>query len=369
MEISFQARPISIKRAEFTKRQLLKSKFVDIVCHSSSDEDTIASARAMKWYLDKNKVSSRIISDGAGKTFKYKTGDTLDIASEKLPQTPADTVLCVDFSEYTRVSFALKKYIEKAKNILCIDHHSGQEPIIKNKDIYIDKSAKSCSGIILRLFDALKINPPMKIKRTLYCGMTDDLKKNKYLLFTENNPKPLKTKAFLRDKNTEYLYSRMEKELPEKEQEKVLNHINILRSLNKKEKQFKDNLTKRVQYNSNGKFGYAIIPIGDKEWEALGGDNKRTSAILRNFRLTLLEKNPKLDSAAVFYPNSDGYRISIHSKNDNVLKLFEHIRKTFPEFSGGGHPERGGGGNASLDSEKSVKWMNEILKGIDDFYK
>ena len=51
--------------------------------------------------------------------------------------------------------------------------------------------------------------------------MTDDLKKNKYLLFTENNPKPLKTKAFLRDKNTEYLYSRMEKELPEKEQEKV----------------------------------------------------------------------------------------------------------------------------------------------------
>ena len=369
MEISFQAKPISIKRAEYTKLQLLKSKSVDIVCHSSSDEDTIASARAMKWFLDKNKVSSRIISDGASKTFKYKNGDTLDIATDKLPTTPADTVLCVDFSEYTRVSSELKKYIEKTKNILCIDHHSGQAPIISNKNIYIDTSAKSCSGIILRLFDALKINPPMKIKRTLYCGMTDDLKKNKYLLFTEHNLKPLKTKEFLHDKNTKYLYSRMEKELPEKEQEKVINHLNILRSLNKKEKQFKDNLSKRIQYNSNGKFGYAVIPIGDKEWLALGGDNKRTSTILSNFRITLLKNSPKLDSAAIFYPNSGGYRISIHSKSDNVLKMFDHIRKTFPEFSGGGHPERGGGGNFNLDPEKSVKWMNAILKGIDDFYK
>lgn len=369
MEISFQAKPISIKRAEFTKRQLLTSKAVDIICHSSSDEDTIASARAMKWFLDKNKVFARIISDGASKTFQYKHGDTLDIASDKLPKSPADTVLCVDFSEYTRVSSELKKYIENAKNILCIDHHSGKEPIINNKNIYIDTTAKSCSGIILRLFDALKIDPPMKVKRTLYCGMSDDLKKNKYLLFTENNPKPIKTKEFLHDKNTKYLYSRMEKELPKIEQEKVINHLNILRSLNKKEKQFKDNLSQRTQYNSNGKFGYAVIPIGDKEWQALGGDNKRTSAILSNFRLTLLAKNPNLDSAAVFYPNSGGYRISIHSKNDNVLKIFEYIRKTFPEFSGGGHPERGGGGNFSLDPEKSIIWMNSILKGIDDFYK
>lgn len=369
MEVSFQARPISLKTAEYTKSQLLKSKFVDIICHSSSDEDTIASARAMKWFLDKNKVPSRIISDGGVKSFQYKSGDTLDLSEQSLPSTSPDTVLCVDFSEYSRVSSSLKSYIEKAKNLLCIDHHKGANPILNNQNIYVDLSAKSCSGIILRLFEALKLNVPMPVKRTLYCGMTDDLRKNKYLTFSDKSLYPIKSKDFMADENTKYLYTKMEKELPQNEQEKVVKHLNLLTSLTKEEKVFKDDLPRRIKYNSNGKFGYVIIPINDKQWSSLGGDNKRTSAIISNFRISTLANNPKVDSVAVFYPNSTGYRISIHSKGDNVLKMFEHVRKSFPEFSGGGHPERGGGGNFTLDPRKSISWTNAIIKGIDDFYK
>lgn len=369
MEISFQAKPISIKRAEYTKLQLLKSNFVDIVCHSSSDEDTIASARAIKWFLNKNKIPSRIISDSAAKTFNYKSGDTLDISSQKLPKVPSGTVLCVDFSEYTRVSSELKKYIEKAKNLICIDHHNGPEPILKGNNIYTDLSAKSCSGIILRFFEALKINPPEKIKQILYCGMSDDLKKNKFLEFTDRELFPAKTKEFMKDKNTKYLYSKLESELSAKDKIEVNKHLNILMSLNKPEKMFKDSLPEKIQYNSNGKFGYVIIPPNDEQWLSLGGDNKRTSAILRNFRLTALKNDSNLDSAAVFYPNSSGYRISIHSKGNNVLKIFEHIRGLFPEFSGGGHPERGGGGNSSLKPEDCNRWINSVISGIDDFYK
>ena len=369
MDISFQARPISLKQAEYTKLQLLKSNFVDIVCHSSSDEDTIASAHAMKWFLEENKIASRIISDSADKTFNYKSGDTFDISSQKLPESPAGTILCVDFSEYTRVPSELKKYIEKAKNILCIDHHSGAEPILNNKNIYVDLSAKSCSAIILRFFESLKINPPAKIKQFLYCGMSDDLKKNKYLEFSDSALFPVKTKELLHDKNTDYLYSKMEKELSQDDKIEVNKHLNILMSLNKSEREFKDCLPEKIQYNSNGRFGYVIIPADDKQWKSLGGDNKRTSAILRNFRISALEKDSNLDSAAVFYPNSSEYRISIHSKGNNVLKLFEHIRKLFPEFSGGGHPQRGGGGNSTLEPKESVRWMNSVIHGIDDFYK
>ena len=369
MEVSFQARPINIKRAEYLKSQLLKSNFVDIVCHSSSDEDTIASARAMKWLLDKNNTPSRIISDSADKTFNYKNGDTLDISSQKLPDKPSDTVLCVDFSEYTRVSAELKKYIEKAKNLVCIDHHSGPEQIINGNNIYVDLSAKSCSGIILRFFEALKINPSEKIKQFLYCGMSDDLKKNKYLEFADSALFPAKTKEFMQDKNTKYLYTKIENELPTDDKIEVNKHLNILMSLNKSEKMFKDSLPEKIQYNSNGKFGYVVIPIGDKQWNSLGGDNKRTSAILRNFRLSALKNNSNLDSAAVFYPTNSGYRISIHSKGNNVLKMFEHIRKYFPEFSGGGHPERGGGGNSGLNPQECIRWTNSVINCIDDFYK
>lgn len=369
MDISFQAKPISLKTAEYTKSQLLKSKFVDIVCHSSSDEDTIASARAMKWFLDKNNIPSRIISDGGIKSFLYKPGDTLDLSVNSLPEKSADTVLCVDFSEYSRVSASLKNYIENAKNLLCIDHHKGSNPILKNQNIYVDLTAKSCSGIILRFFEALKLKIPMVVKRTLYCGMTDDLRKNKYLTFSDKSFLPIKSKEFMADENTKYLYTKMENELPPKEQEKVIKHLNILTSLSKDEKVFKEDLPRRIKYNSNGKFAYVIIPMNDKQWNSLGGDNKRTSAIISNFRVSTLENNPNIDSVAVFYPNSSGYRISIHSKGDNVLKMFEHVRKLYPEFSGGGHPERGGGGNFTLDVQKSIDWTNSIIKGIDDFYK
>lgn len=369
MEISFQAKPISLNKAEYTKLQLIKSKFVDIVCHSSSDEDAVASAKAMKWYLEKNNIPSRIISDGAGKTFDYKTGDTLDISSHKLPSSPEDTALCVDFSEYTRVSSSVKQFIQNSKHLLCLDHHHGPTQILDNENIYIDLSAKSCCGVILRLFEALKVKLPMEVKRTLYCGMADDLRKNKYLIFSDKSVLPRKTEEFMLDGNTKSLYEKLERELPKDEQEKVMKHLNVLLSLNQDEIKFKEDLPNRMKYNSNKKFGYVTIPIDDKEWLSLGGDNKRTSSILSNFRVRTLENFPNIDAVAVFYPNSSGYRISMHSKGNNVLKLFDHIRKSFPEFSGGGHEERGGGGNFSLNPEKSIEWMNSIIKGAQDFYK
>ena len=65
MEVSFKAKPISIKTAENINQQLKKSKFFDIICHSSTDEDAAACAKALQWHLKTLKIPSQIISDSA----------------------------------------------------------------------------------------------------------------------------------------------------------------------------------------------------------------------------------------------------------------------------------------------------------------
>ena len=56
--------------------------------------------------------------------------------------------------------------------------------------------------------------------------MSDDLKKNKYLEFSDSALFPVKIKELLHDKNTDYLYSKMEKELSQDDKIEVNKHLN-----------------------------------------------------------------------------------------------------------------------------------------------
>ena len=70
MEINFKAKPISNDHATRLSNQLRKCVSADIICHKSSDEDALACAKALQWFLDKQKIVSRIISDNATDTFE-----------------------------------------------------------------------------------------------------------------------------------------------------------------------------------------------------------------------------------------------------------------------------------------------------------
>lgn len=385
MNVNFQANPFSKKQAQFFNQKLVNANYVDIICHSLTDEDAVASAKAIQWYLKKQHTPQRIILNHGEDTWDYPhKGRVLDTAVSELPKDKPDTVLCIDFSSTSRISKNVIDYINQAKKIFCIDHHTDGDivpdihPITRSlgekeldalpiTNIYIDTSAKSCSGIVMRLLEALGAAPPTRILQQLFCGMVDDLRKNSCIKFDETL-EPVKLDIMNKDRYTSNLYSSLEKKLLQKDRDAVIKHLNVLANLTPEEIKFKESLPIRME--KAGKLGYVVIPSGDKEWANLGGDNKKTSAIMGNFRLNALENNPELDSVAVFYPVKDAYRISIHSKDNNVLKLFDYVKENFnPDLQAGGHENRGGGYVQSLEPDICEKWVNEILKGAEEFYK
>ncbi|MBQ7764873.1 DHH family phosphoesterase [bacterium] len=386
MNISFSANPINKSQALYLQKKLSKANFVDIICHNSSDEDTVACARALKWLLIKLNKESRIITDNID-TFELKKDSKglIDLSKESLPTTKPDTVVCVDFSSFTRVKEDVKKYINSAKTILCIDHHCDGDisdnireinncltpEEIENLspvDFYVDSSAKSCSSIVLKLFQTLKINIPNKIKELLFCGMTDDLRKNEYLKYNETLT-PVLTEKMMNDKITLNIYKELENEILPKRKNDIIKHLNVLASLNQDEKKFQERLFKDMKTTKNGKFAYVIIPPNDEQWHKLGGDNAKTSGIMGNFRTTVLDKNKYIDSIAVFYQDKNGYRISIHSKNNNVINLFNHIKETLnPDLQAGGHEDRGGGTILSFDQDVCIDWAKKIIAGAETFF-
>lgn len=370
MEVSFQAKPFDINQAKYIQKHLSSAKFADIICHAGTDEDSIASARAMKYFLSSLKIPSQIIADRADDTFRYVKNEKDYINGTKafFENNTPETVICMDFSSLSRINSYVREYIKKAKSLFCFDHHLHGELENNGKNIYVDGTAKSCSGVMLRFFQSLNMKLPENIKANLLCGMIDDLSKNNYIKFG-NNPSPYLTKAMLEDKNTMLMYNNLKARTTKDSRQKVMEHLNVLMNLKDNEQRFMLRLPRMVKYTKNHKLAYVVIPPGDKEWSEIGGDNRVTSAILRNFRLSQLKSNEDIDSVAVFYPDTQGLRISIHSKNNNVMKFYKYITEhTNPKFIGGGHDERGGGTSLTLDQEACEKWVKSIIDAAEKFF-
>ena len=385
MEISFKANVINKKQALFFTKKISTANSIDIICHKSADEDTVACAKAINWIATKMKKKTRILTDSTDAFRIFDDNTTIINTSNNTDiKEKADTVFCVDFSSLSRVNKNIENYIKTAKNLLCIDHHDN--PDIGNSvleiekelsideinnlpisNIYVDSSSKSCSAIVLRLFQALKLEPPKKIKESLFCGIIDDLRKNRYIKYN-STLEPIKTDLFTKDKATYDLYTELEKQISQEEKNNIIKHLNVLLRLNDAQKNFQKRLSNDMRISANGKFAYTIIPPNDKEWEALGGDNPVTSSIMGNFRISRLEKSKEIDSIAVFYQDKNGYRISLHSKSGKVLDLFEHITRIHPEIQCGGHPERGGGSIQTFEERNSLDWANKIISCAEKFY-
>lgn len=385
MEISFKANIINRTQAEHFYNKISKAKKIDIICHKSADEDAIACAKAIYWLVNKLNKQARIFTDSTDafrvledNKFIINTSKGFDIKDR------ADTIFCVDFSSFTRVNNRIANYIKTAKNLLCLDHH--ENPDISNNfieireklnnkkinklrsgDVYVDTTSKSCSAIVLRLFQALNIFPPKRVNESLFCGMTDDLRKHKYISY-DSSLEPIKSDLFKKDKTTFNLYEDLSNKLTKKEKDNIISHLNIFLNLNSSQKGFQKRLSNEMKIAANGKFAYTVIPPNNKEWNSLGGDNLITSGIMGDFRIKTIEKNKDIDSVAVFYQDKNGYKVSIHSKKGKILDLFEYIKKTYSNIQCGGHPDRGGASIQTFDEKLSLDWANKIIKEIEDFY-
>ncbi len=354
-----------------------KIKKVDIYCHSSADEDTINSAKALaSWLYSINKKVRICVNSSESKPLFF------DSSKYKIKRgfSKADKAILVDFNSWEKFPEGFKEALVKMKldNVFCIDHHEQTSNIISKK-AYIDESAKSCCSVIYRLLDQIGFNMNKDSLMDLYCGMISDLKKSKYVEFFKKDGEYIikKAKKILNDKNTLKIYNEIDHKLEKSEKNIVLSHLDVLSRLTPLEKKFQKELFSNVKFSQDKKIAYVVIESNDYLWNSLGMDNPTTSEILKDFRIRILEnaqndnfindkkslKNVK--NVITFYrksPDSCEYKMSIHSKNNTALKLIDKAKTYNKNFVAGGHEDRAGGKINSIDKDSIKKFIEAFVQ-------
>lgn len=385
---NFTANVMPKRCAEYIDNKLKQAKTVDIFCHTSSDEDTFNSAKAMYSYLSSEGIKPRIIVSGGKECFDYDTSKYNIIqASEVNDNTKkADMVFCVDFSSSTRAVPNVLKYIQSyGTNIVGFDHHNDKDIITKDynkitqsyakiqdmpkldgKDYYIDSSAKSNCAIISRFFDAIGHKMTRDEAKSLFVGMYDDMAKDGVVTHKGLNVTINDLKAN-DNGNTKEVMKNVLGKLNIFDKLEVFKHFLNKSKLTSQEEQFKKGLDNRTQYTHNGKMAYIAITADDKEWISLGKDCEHTKIILGDYRKKMLSKNKNLKAVAVFYPSSekDVYKMSILTKEDYAKQIIDDIKKTVPDLTAGGHENRSGGSIVTDNADKYIQWVNYFTNSAE----
>ena len=383
---NFTANVMPRNCAKYIDNKLKSAKSVDIFCHTSSDEDSFNSAKAMYSYLKGQGISPRLVVSGGKENYQYDVNKYNIIQANDISEDTkkADMALCVDFSSPVRVGSNVLKFINSyGSNIVGFDHHNDPDIVVKDynkitqsyaknsmpaleaKNYYIDSSAKSNSAIISRFFDAIGHRATHEEARSLFAGMLDDTSKDGYTKVGKFG------KIEVTDKvndngNTKEVMKNILGRMRIFDKFAVLKHFTNKTKLTTKEIAFSKTLKDKTQYSNNGKFAYIEISPNDKEWDDLGRDTIRSTKVLQQFRKDSLEKGD-VDTVAVFYPtNGNIYKMSIQTKGDYAKQIIDNIKATTcPDLVAGGHENRSGGTLKSLDAQKTHEWV-ELFKNSAD---
>ena len=383
---NFTANVMPKNCAKYIDNKLKSAKSVDIFCHTSSDEDTFNSAKAMYSYLKGQGISPRLVVSGGKENYQYDVNKYNIIQANNISENTkkADMALCVDFSSPVRVGSNVLKFINSyGSNIVGFDHHNDTDIVVKDynkitqsyaknsmpaleaKNYYIDSSAKSNSAIISRFFDAIGHRVTHEEARSLFAGMLDDTSKDG--ITKVNKLGKVKVSAKVDDNgNTKEVMKNVLGRMRVFDKLAVLKHFADKTKLTDKEIAFSKTLKDKTQYSNNGKFAYIEISPNDQEWEDLGRDTIRSTKVLQQFRKDSLEKG-NVDAVAVFYPtNGNIYKMSLQTKGDYAKQIIDNIKATTcPDLVAGGHENRSGGTLKSIDAQKTHEWV-ELFKNSAD---
>ena len=379
--INFKAKKMSKAQAEYFNKELKHSKSVDIICHEITDRDAANSALAMYDYLTQQGINARIILSQKVEslTLRKPVEDIIQAENLKNDET-ADTVLCVDFSAKERIAPNVWEHIKKADKILCMDHHKGANIESKKTKIpqssritpiYTDTTAKSATSIIYRFFEALGIELSNETAYDLFFGLLSDCNK-KGLLECDGIQGTIKPSIkLIKNKNAYEIYNKLKNKLSRQQISNMVKNIDVMCTLTEKEKAFNASLYKNAKLSESKKIAFVEIPPDDAVWRELGGENTRTSAILNNFRRSVLKSNDekfkKAEAAVVFYEANGIYKVSFHSKR-YPLSLFYSLAQDAiadPSCSIGGHDDRGGGKISTLDKKACHNFAATILECLE----
>lgn len=382
-KIAFGVKPVSFDTAMHYINPLKNSgaKRIGIFGHSSLDNDAECSKHTFSDILDilgiKNYIYSR----------KEQVRGLLLEKSKKIKKISKqpDLIVVLDFNDERRIPKLFKNIFEKNKpgNIIGLDHHKEAKNKLQG-DFYIDDTAKSCCGIVFRFAEALGLEKKLSKKdyRNLYCGMLSDYQKSS--LIKIDNEKLIKNPALYEDKNSLEVLEKVEKQVSEKNKNKIYKHLDIISNLNSEERKFRKKVFSEINVTPNGKLAYVVIDPKDKQWRGLGMDNTRNSIILSDLRVRLMngvendklftpeqkESFKKIKAAMIFYrtsPKKHGcYQMSIHSKEGYTQKILNYIRANIsPNLEAGGHENRAGGRVRSMKKEDINNFINSFLEAAE----
>lgn len=357
--INFKAKVIPVQAAKSFEAKLLDKniKNIDIYCHASPDEDTVNSMKVFAHWLKKYKKNISVCLNPKDTKNLFFSPSRYKIKKTK---TKPDMALIVDFNGEERISEQFKKMLPE--NIVGFDHHQDMQYPIKGI-FYKDISAKSCCSIIFRFFESLGKKLNKNDLKSLYCGMLSDFEKSKLIMLKDS--KLIKLPELDADKNSKEILEKIESQLSSKDKEQIYRHLDIISNLTKKEKALQKRLQSEIKYTPNGKFAYVIIPLQDKQWKSLGMDTPRTSAIIKDLRITTLNNTPSIQGVMAFYSAEDCYKMSIHSRNDYAQKLRDYIVQNLnPKLIAGGHPNRAGG-HTSLKPTDINQFIADFLTAAE----
>lgn len=384
---TFQANKMTYKQAKTISDALTNSKSVDIICHDSSDKDTANSALLMWNYLYQRGIESRIIlSQDLDMLHLRKNQSNIVQASSVNPDECADTLLLLDFSAIGKMHKNTVGYLNKASEVVCIDHHDRQDLFEDNDYIelsseldennlpeqtslhYIDTTAKSATSVVYRFLEAMGEDITHDGAYDAMCGLVSDSVKKGILECDAKKGTITLSDKFINDKNAFEIYSKLYSKLSKDDIKNITKSIDIMASLAPEQQEFYNSLYDRIQYSKDKKIAYVVIPPDDEQWNELGGDNPVTSTMLNKFRRTVLKDNknyPDTQYAVVFYPSDNMYRLSIHTKSENMRKFFSRavfeLESKHNEFSIGGHRSRGGGKIIPKSDSDCKKFIDDIL--------
>lgn len=360
--------------------QSIKDTFAKIIYtsgHSSMDNDALCSELFLSRILKSQGINALVCakSEQLNTLYMHKSKEI----HRRLKKVP-DLILTVDFNDILKIPKLLANMFEgkgnkisehksglfEGTNIIGIDHRKNTKTIKGN--YYIDDSAQSCCGILVRLADALGYKMSREDAKIAYCGMLSDYQK-KGLVEIENG-QLIKTPVLFKDKNSRIVLEKVEKLLDKKDKAEIHNYIDVMSRLTRKEKSFLEKLKAMVQIEPNGKFAYVAIDPQDKDWAKIGMDNDTTSTLLRHFRKETLKNSPELKAVAIFYrtsPKDHGvYRVSLHSKDGYAHKLLKKAETLSGTEIGNGPPDRPSGSLASLDKTETDKFINYFVEAAKE---
>lgn len=389
--IAFRARPIPAEVIQVFLTKLAQATTIDVYPHALTDNDAGCAAKVMTSLLKMmgKKIYICIPKKGLRGLFaKFR-------ARKSTSEGLSGLNLVLDFNAKERIPFSYRDifYKQPVENVIGFDHHTQAQGYVEGH-IYCDSTARSCCGIVYRLLESLKMEEKIGAKnlQKLYCGMLSDYQKAKLIKFKDN--KLIKSKMLQENlseeyKNSKEVLDRIEAQLSEEQKEEVYRYLDVLSNLTPPEDAFRTKLFSSIKTSPNGKLAYIDINPFDKGWANLGMDNFRTSDILRDLRVRLINdvahdnmfssKQKKqlknVEGAIVFYRvqrhKGDLYQMSIHTKGDYAKRLIDEARKLWFKkssihFEAGGHDNRAGGRITSYSEEDARNYVDCFVQAAQN---